>query len=311
MLKPLLTQLTLICIGLMFVSLVLTNITSAEIDPQSVIAAFLFDDDTQTKEIRDESKHHAAKVRGKIDYKKGKFGGAIEFLASAQGSCLDFEKPLLNHLEEFTIVFWVNANAAVGEAINPAFVGQHDVIMFYLPQHVAVMLRVQPLTETHPETRPNHLHPPNHAGCILPRECVSVTVKLAGNEPKGWTDVGEFVHFAVTGNQEFMTVYYKGRRGLKRKVNNLPEIGPLVTYGANGESTKIAGCGIIEPEGDGPKNSFEGLFDELAIFNKALEREDIKAIMELGLEETVVNAFRAVNPADKLALTWADVKTTK
>jgi len=267
-LKPLLTQLTSICIGLMFVSLVLTNKSSAEINPQSVIAAFLFDDDTQTKEIRDESKRHTVKVRGEIDYSKGKFGQAIEFVASAQGSCLDFEEPLLNHLEEFTIVLWVNANPAVGDAVNPAFIGQHDVIMFYLPQTVSVMLRVQPLTETHPETRPNHVHPPNHAGCILPRECVSVTVKLAGNEVEGWTDAGEFVHFAVTGNQEFMTVYYKGRRGLKRKVNNLPEIGPLVTYGGNDESTKIAGCGIIEPEGQVPKNSFPGMIDELAIFNK-------------------------------------------
>ena len=310
--RALVKQFTLICIGLVAVSLFFTSVSPAEIDPLSVIAAFLFDDDTETKEIRDESvKRHTAKVRGKVDYDEGKFGQAIEFPAGVQDSCLDFEKPLLNNLEEFTIVFWVNRSPNMGWVDQEAFVGQHDVIMFYTPQAITLMLRVQPLTETHPKTRNIHAHPPNHAGCFDTLECVSASFKLPGVAVEGWSDAGDFVHLAATGNQEFMTMYYNGRRGLKYKVNNLAKIGPLVTYGASNESTKIAGCSIVGPEGGVARNSFPGLIDELAIFNKALEREDIKAIMELGLEETVVNDLRAVNSADKLALTWGELKTTK
>ena len=312
--RALVRPFTLICIGLVAVGLIFTSISFAEIDPKSVIAAFLFDDDTETKMIRDESmKRNSVKVRGRIGYDEGKFGQAIEFPGGVRSSCLDFEKPLLNHLEEFTIVFWVNRSPAIGWADQEAFVGQHDVIMFYTPQSVTLMLRVQPLTKTHPRLRGAHLHPPNHAGCQDTMECVSVSMKLPGLHigGEGWTDAGKFVHLAATGNQEFMTMYYNGRRGLKFKVNNLAKIGPLVTYGASDASTKIAGCSIVGPEGGGATNSFPGLIDDLAIFNKALERDDIKAIMERGLQETVVNDLRAVDTAGKLALTWGELKTTK
>ena len=50
----------------------------------------------------------------------------------------------------------------------------------------------------------------------------------------------------------------------------------------------------------------EGIIDEAAIFSVALEEEDINAIMNEGLEETL--GILAVEPSDKLALTWGDLK---
>ena len=50
----------------------------------------------------------------------------------------------------------------------------------------------------------------------------------------------------------------------------------------------------------------DGLIDEAAIFSIALEEEDINAIMDDGLEETL--GILAVEPSDKLALTWGDLK---
>ena len=50
----------------------------------------------------------------------------------------------------------------------------------------------------------------------------------------------------------------------------------------------------------------EGLIDEAAIFSVALEEEDINTIMNDGLEETL--GILAVEPSDKLALTWGDLK---
>ena len=51
----------------------------------------------------------------------------------------------------------------------------------------------------------------------------------------------------------------------------------------------------------------EGIIDEAAIFSVALEEKDINAIMNDGLEETL--GILAVEPSDKLALTWGELKT--
>lgn len=61
--------------------------------------------------------------------------------------------------------------------------------------------------------------------------------------------------------------------------------------------------GTNYPTGIQPVN---GLIDEAAIFSVALAEEDINAIMNDGLEETL--GILAVEPSDKLALTWGDLK---
>ena len=48
---------------------------------------------------------------------------------------------------------------------------------------------------------------------------------------------------------------------------------------------------------------YDGLLDEVALFNVALEQEDIQAIMNEGLSNML-----AVSPSGKLATTWADLK---
>ena len=70
-----------------------------------------------------------------------------------------------------------------------------------------------------------------------------MTFKFPGRGLK-WNDAGTFVRLAVVENLEFMAMYYNGRGRLKRKVNNLGGIGPLVTYGTSNAHTKIADCGI-------------------------------------------------------------------
>ena len=54
---------------------------------------------------------------------------------------------------------------------------------------------------------------------------------------------------------------------------------------------------------DGYQQHFNGILDEIAIFNIALTEDDIKTIMTEGLERTL-----AVSPAGKLSTTWASIK---
>ncbi len=51
---------------------------------------------------------------------------------------------------------------------------------------------------------------------------------------------------------------------------------------------------------------FPGLIDEVGIFNVALQEEDIKLIMEEGLEKALGGV--SVEPRVGLAVTWGELK---
>jgi len=48
----------------------------------------------------------------------------------------------------------------------------------------------------------------------------------------------------------------------------------------------------------------QGIIDEVGIFNNALSEDDVKAIMQKGLEQTAL----MVEPSGKLASTWGNIK---
>jgi hypothetical protein len=53
-------------------------------------------------------------------------------------------------------------------------------------------------------------------------------------------------------------------------------------------------------------NVVNGLVDEVALFNVALQEEDIQAIMNEGLEKAL--SLTAVSSEDKLTTVWGNVK---
>ena len=78
--KTLPTRLILIYIGSIGVSLVFTNLSSAEIDPETVIVAFLFDDVKAGDLVLDWSgKHNHGQVIDNVLYDDRPLGSAINF----------------------------------------------------------------------------------------------------------------------------------------------------------------------------------------------------------------------------------------
>ncbi|MEK7398296.1 MAG: LamG domain-containing protein [Candidatus Poribacteria bacterium] len=63
--------------------------------------------------------------------------------------------------------------------------------------------------------------------------------------------------------------------------------------------TNAGGAGIVDP--------FPGTIDEVAIFNFAMTKDDVKSVMTDGLEKSI--SLIAVFPLDKLANTWGKIKT--
>ena len=103
----------------------------------------------------------------------------------------------------------------------------------------------------------------------------------------------EWVHLAGTFDGKMSVLYVNG----EQVGASLPAAGSLAN------SAKSLIIGAHRSSGDLPYN---GLIDEVAIFNVALEEEDIQDITEKGLEAAL--GLAAVEPGGKLAASWAAIK---
>ena len=99
----------------------------------------------------------------------------------------------------------------------------------------------------------------------------------------------EWHHIALVYDGKTVNYYLDGSSEADGKLTgNINEVANPVVMGHNGQDGEW----------------YSGLLDEVAIFSVALTEDDIKSIMEKGLE----SAF-AVSPAGKLATTWGLIKS--
>jgi hypothetical protein len=96
-------------------------------------------------------------------------------------------------------------------------------------------------------------------------------------------------HVAVTFDGETIKVYADGEN-----VSEIPQPGPTV------DST---GFDLHIGNGAAFDRAFHGIHDEVRIWNRALDEDEINEAMELGTPQLV-----AVAPRSKLAITWAQIK---
>jgi len=125
---------------------------------------------------------------------------------------------------------------------------------------------------------------------------MSAFVNLGGWEPRASGPVPEldtWIHFAATYDGDQLRVYVNGvPAGQATRVGNARGTHNPVEFGRWGEGLLGDDVGY-----------FEGIIDEVAIFNAALTEDDILEAMD-GLER-----FRApVEAAGKLATTWGNIK---
>ena len=96
-------------------------------------------------------------------------------------------------------------------------------------------------------------------------------------------------HVAVTFDGETILVYADGEN-----VSEIPQLGPTV------DST---GFDLHIGNGAAFDRPYHGILDEVRIFNRVLEEDEIAFQMERNTNEVI-----AVDPLSKLATTWADIK---
>lgn len=112
----------LFSLGLMAISLVAVNTSSAAIDQSSVVGIWLFDEGTGT-EAKDSSgnEYHGTIVNAPI-WVDGRFGGALAF--DGTGNCVNTNEKLLNGVREFTVVAWIKPGNITSNRIG--LIGQND-----------------------------------------------------------------------------------------------------------------------------------------------------------------------------------------
>jgi len=97
-------------ISLIIVVSMFAQFSNAEIDPQSIVGAWLFDE-TNGKVAKDASGNdNDGNLVGGAKWVKGKFGNAIEL----NGKDAWVTVPEIGPLEDFTLIKWFNSTGRVG-----------------------------------------------------------------------------------------------------------------------------------------------------------------------------------------------------
>ena len=130
---------------------------------------------------------------------------------------------------------------------------------------------------------------------------MSTFVNIGGWEPRASAGVPSkdtWTHIAATydsnANSNQLVIYVDGVR-------------------ANASSRPGKGAGNTEPVDIGKWGGgsyFVGIIDEVAIFKSVLTEDDLKTIMDEGLDRTL-GGIAAVDASNKLTTTWANLKSNR
>ncbi len=106
-----------------------------------------------------------------------------------------------------------------------------------------------------------------------------------------YTFVDEWHHLAAVYTGSDILIYIDGEQKVKAVGTTLPNVNgmPLMISGNHAEAANFGG-------------SLDGIVDEVRIYSRALEADEIKDTLE-------ESGGMAVAPVDKLSITWAGVKS--
>jgi len=253
----------LIGVVVLFIAGVLTASSFAELDPETCVGVWLFDEDEGDIAADSSKEGNDGQLVGNPAWVEGKFGSALEFVgANKYVDCGDEES--LSITKTITVQAWVEFEGSPSSAIIISKYGVSGSGLSY-------MLVIN-----------------GDAGAA----------GKASFYLSGWKHFstpindGDWHHLAATVSSEGMDLYVDGK--LDTALGGVPKISvsdSTVTIGA----TNSNGWGT----------GFNGLIDEVAVFNVALEEEDILTLMKKGLKKTLITA---VSPSGKLTTTWSEIK---
>lgn len=239
----------------------------AKVDPADLVGMWLFEEGAGDVAKDTSEAKNDGTIVGPKKWRDGKFGQALEFDGNSVYVQIDSNDSIT--LEELTIVAWANLEPSQGTRWQ------------------SIMMRGQ--------------NPRNYL-LAVDKDRQTLQLSITKGAPGAWA--GPIGGPVVTGD------------GWHHLAGVIGEDAGLVIYTDGEEVGKQA---YAEPSldadpgrmriGDGSNGGHqcEGLLDEVALFNVPLEQDDIKEIMEDGLEGAT--GLLAVEPEDKLTTIWGKLKT--
>ena len=235
----------------------------AEIDQATIVGAWLFNE-SDGKVASDSSENgNDGNLVGGAKWAKGKFGNAIEL----NGTDAWVTVPQIAPLADFTLLKWFNSTGRVNSW--RCFFNRNGWAAGFV----------------HYQFRPDN----------------KMEIAIHSNEPvrhPGWdaTDfiadnsiLNKWIHLAVaySSTDQTVRVYFDGELDAEGEWGPLPgEFGP----------GRIGSW-------DGGGREWQGLFDEMLLFDVSLEEDDIKMLMDEGLEGAL-----AVEAMNKATTIWGKIK---
>lgn len=250
-------RLVILCVSLIFISLIFTGLSSAKINKKSIVGIWLFDEGENDVVLDYSENGNDGEVKGQPEWVEGKFGLALSCNPDNYVEVSD--SPSLDLTSEITVMAWVNVESYhSGEIVMKSRELSADITIYGFQVWHDKRVLCHVITDT------------------------------------GWKEIGgqpypldEWFHLAMTYEGNDLKWYLDGSL-----LTESPKSGEIET---NDDPFMIGGG-----------HHFNGLIDEVALFNVALSDSDIQSIMTKGLDKAI--GITAVSPKDKLATVWATIK---
>ena len=272
-------RLTLICASLSIIVLMLPGQSSAAVDLEACMGAWLFDDDggDVVEDISGNENHGV--LKGGLKVIEGKFGQALDCDGVDDYADCGDNDTLDVGIENFTVLAWMKC-----AKYDP---GNWEAQILYKFDHAA----------------------PRHGYLLAVRGSLDAASmgkpffilglgQDSGHHLFGTSPINDDVwhHLAVSVDRSASMILY--RDGEIESQEN------IAASADQNEDTSIAFN--IGSQSDSLARSIMALIDEVAVFRGALSQDDVKLIMNNGLEKVLGGA--AVSPAGKLAACWGELK---
>ena len=258
----------------LIISLILTGYSSAKINPENIVAIWLFEENTGKAVVDSSVNGNDGELMNDPKWSAGgEFGRALEF-DGKDDYVLVAGSPSLDITDNITITAWAKHAAAI-PIVTKIF---HYRRTGTGGGQAAYQFRFGP-----PVTGPGKK-------LIFQTNTAAGAWKHAYSEADVVNDT-KWHHVASSASNGKVVLYLDGVV--------LPSKGEVAKKFDDGDQGYI-GARVESNE------YFSGLFDEIAIFNLVLAADDINHIMTAGLQSVL-----AVSPAGKLTTTWASIKALR
>lgn len=269
-------ELALVSLGLIVISLMLIGPGSAKIDPATAVGVWLFDEDGGKEAVDSSGKGNDGELLGKVKFVPGNLGNGVEFDADALTAVdVSNNEKSLTALDAMTFMAWIKMTGSKGK----------DRVVVVGASDGAYGGRINSGDSFH---------------CWVRADGAWRYIAPAVAVPDLY-DNWHHVASSYDSNTRIHTNYLDGE---KKGSGVLAGVANFKIQPGNG-SFQI---GNRVGWSNGAGQCFDGMMDDVGVFDVALADDDIRTIYDQGLGRALGLIVGPVSPGGKLATAWSSIR---